>query len=69
MKIIILSIIASLALVSPAMGQTASRTAPFSEVIEKVEALATAHKAAEVANQVRLELAKGTKKKTVLAKL
>ena len=69
MKIILLSLVASLALVSPAMGQTASRTAPFSEVIAKVEAITAANNAVEVANKVRLELAKGTSKKVTVNKI
>jgi hypothetical protein len=66
MKTILFSLIASLALVSPAMGQTASHPAPFSEVIAKVEALKAANNAVDVANKVRLELANGTPKKVVL---
>jgi hypothetical protein len=68
MKMILLALVASLALTSPALGQTASRTAPFSEVIAKVELLTAASNATAVANQVRLEMAKGTNKKVTIIK-
>ena len=69
MKIILFSLIASLALVSPAMGQTASRTAPFSEVIAKVQSISVAIEATKVANQVKLETAAETGKKVKLVEL
>lgn len=63
MKTILFALIASVAMTSPALGQTAARTAPFSEVIAKVQVLTAASNATAVANKVRLEMAKGTNKK------
>lgn len=66
MKTVLLSILVSLALVSPAMGQEPVKTASFDSVIAKVEMLAVKSNAIATANKVRLELAKGTNKKVVL---
>jgi hypothetical protein len=67
MKTILFALAVSLSLVSPAEAGTVSKTASFDQVIEKVESLKIAYQAQAVANQVRLELAKG-KKKIELAK-
>lgn len=65
MKTILFSLVASLALATPAMAQDPVRTAPFSEVIAKVEAITAANKAVEVANKIQLELTKGSSKKII----
>lgn len=68
MKVILFSLIASLALVSPAMGKAIEKTASFDSIVDKVEALTAASNAVVVANQVRIEMAKGSNKKIELIK-
>lgn len=63
MKIIIFATLASLVLVSPAMGKTTEKSVSFESVIDKVNALTAVNNAIVVANTARVEMAKGTNKK------